>query len=501
MTISTTLTTIPEVRRVRGLEMPWNRVARATADLPFAAAARALDPWYPQEFLAECVQTIPEAGGMLTVVMRRTDGAPLAFRSGQYLNIAFPVFGPDAEPVNRSYSLSSAPTEPWTFAITVKREEGGTVSPWIHENIRPGSVLEVLGPVGAFHLPDYDRRARYLFLAAGSGITPLMSMIRTIHSLPGRADVVMLYHGAAPGTFAFSHELEHLAAVDSRITVYYSLGDRSVPGTWEGMVGRLTSEMVDTVVPDANGRKVFACGPEGYIDVAAELLEKVGVDETSIFVESFSGTHEIVQEYREEVALAGSFAEEYAAAQDAAREAAREAPADAIDPPTGALDLYRIAELSAAEGDGATAAPENSAPADSAPANSAPADSAPANPAPAESAPANPTPSGPAESGETGQADPSTFEVVGEGSLTMSFLRTRLNVRIDPQANVLDAAREAGVRIGANCREGMCGSCKVVKISGEVDMNHQGGIRAREIDAGKFLPCCSTAQTDLVVDA
>lgn len=457
MTVSTTLTTIPEVRRVRGLEMPWNRVAQASADLPFAAAAQALDPWYPQEFLAECVQTIPEAGGMLTVVMRRTDGAPLAFRSGQYLNIAFPVFGPDADPVNRSYSLSSAPTEPWTFAITVKREEGGTVSPWIHENIRPGSVLEVLGPVGAFHLPDYDRRARYLFLAAGSGITPLMSMIRTIHSLPGRADVVMLYHGAAPGTFAFSRELEHLAAVDSRITVYYSLGDRSVPGTWEGMVGRLTSEMVDTVVPDANGRKVFACGPEGYIDVAAELLERVGVDETSIFVESFSGTRETALEYKEEVALAGGIAEEYAAAQDAAREAAREASADAIDPPTGALDLYRIAELNAVA----------------------------AEPTPTESTP----------------ADPSTFEVVGEGSLTMSFLRTRLNVRIEPQANVLDAAREAGVRIGANCREGMCGSCKVVKISGEVDMNHQGGIRAREIDAGKFLPCCSTAQTDLIVDA
>ncbi|GAA4769076.1 flavin reductase family protein [Citricoccus nitrophenolicus] len=495
MTVSTTLTTIPEVRRVRGLEMPWNRVAQASADLPFAAAAQALDPWYPQEFLAECVQTIPEAGGMLTVVMRRTDGAPLAFRSGQYLNIAFPVFGPDADPVNRSYSLSSAPTEPWTFAITVKREEGGTVSPWIHENIRPGSVLEVLGPVGAFHLPDYDRRARYLFLAAGSGITPLMSMIRTIHSLPGRADVVMLYHGAAPGTFAFSRELEHLAAVDSRITVYYSLGDRSVPGTWEGMVGRLTSEMVDTVVPDANGRKVFACGPEGYIDVAAELLERVGVDETSIFVESFSGTRETALEYKEEVALAGGIAEEYAAAQDAAREAAREASADAIDPPTGALDLYRIAELNAVA---AESIPTESTPAESIPTESGPEVSGPTETGPTET---SPTETSPAATSGTGPADPSTFEVVGEGSLTMSFLRTRLNVRIEPQANVLDAAREAGVRIGANCREGMCGSCKVVKISGEVDMNHQGGIRAREIDAGKFLPCCSTAQTDLIVDA
>lgn len=477
MTVSTTLTTIPEVRRLRGLEMPWNRVVQASADLRFAAAATALDPWYPQEFLAECVQTIPEAGGMLTVVMRRTDGAPLAFRSGQYLNIAFPVNGPAAEPVSRSYSLSSAPTEPWTFAITVKLEDGGTVSPWIHENIRPGAVLEVLGPVGAFHLPDYDRRARYLFLAAGSGVTPLMSMIRTIHSLPGHADVIMLYHGAAPGTFAFSRELEHLAAVDSRITVYYSLGDRSVPGAWEGMVGRLTAEMIETVVPDANGRKVFACGPEGYIDVAAELLTRVGVDDTSIFIESFSGTPETALEYREEVALAGGIAEEMAAAQDAAREA----PADVVDPPTGSLDLYRIAELNTPEDDGGAPAP--------------------LSPSPSSPAPSSPAPSSPAASNATGPADPSTFAVVGEGSLTMSFLRTRLNVRIDPQANVLDAAREAGVRIGANCRQGMCGSCKVVKVSGEVDMNQQGGIRAREIDAGKFLPCCSTAQTDLVVDA
>lgn len=83
----------------------------------------------------------------------------------------------------------------------------------------------------------------------------------------------------------------------------------------------------------------------------------------------------------------------------------------------------------------------------------------------------------------------------------MAFLRTGVNVRIAPEANILQAARRAGVRIGANCQEGMCGSCKVVKLDGEVDMNHQGGIRAREIDAGKFLPCCSTATTDLVIDA
>ena len=85
--------------------------------------------------------------------------------------------------------------------------------------------------------------------------------------------------------------------------------------------------------------------------------------------------------------------------------------------------------------------------------------------------------------------------------MTMSFLKSGLKVRIDPDQRILPVAKQAGVRIGANCQEGMCGSCKVIKLSGEVDMNHQGGIRAREIEAGKVLPCCSTASTDLVIDA
>jgi len=102
---------------------------------------------------------------------------------------------------------------------------------------------------------------------------------------------------------------------------------------------------------------------------------------------------------------------------------------------------------------------------------------------------------------EAGSPDASSFDTVGTGSLTMSFMRTGINVRIDPAERILEVAQRAGVRIGANCKEGMCGSCKVVKLSGEIEMNHQGGIRAREISAGKFLPCCSIAQTDLVIDA
>ena len=219
-----TVEPITAAQRIRGMEMPWNRVLSNTASP--GGAARALDPWHPQEFFAECVETIPETGDMMTFVFRRLDGAPLAFRSGQYLNIDFPVHGPDNETVSRSYSISSAPTAPWTFDITVKRDPHGLVSPWIHDNVRPGTVVDMLGPVGAFHLPDEDRRARYLLLAAGAGITPLMSMIRTLHSLPGHADIVVLYHGST--RFRLLTRTEYLAATDSRISVYYSLGTQSL---------------------------------------------------------------------------------------------------------------------------------------------------------------------------------------------------------------------------------------------------------------------------------
>jgi ferredoxin-NADP reductase/ferredoxin len=506
---SSAVPSLPLAQRVRGLEMPWNRVLSSTAGP--AGAATALGPWHPQEFTAECVETIPEAGGMMVFVFRRVDGAPLAFRSGQYINIDFPVDGPKAEPVSRSYSISSAPTEPWTFSITIKRDPKGKVSPWAHENIRPGTTLDMLGPVGAFHLADYDRRARFLLLAAGAGITPLMSMVRTVHSLPGQADVVLLYHGAAPDSFAFSEELDFLAKADFRIKVIYCLGDRACDEEWTGRTGRLSTELLEELVPDANGRQVFACGPEGYLNSATELLRGVGVDDTSLFMEFFSGDREIRAEYAEEVALAGEIAEEIASSTEEYFESQPAAldmyepeydadgPIETTGVPVEAVDAEAVVPVEdeveievvglddsdtlteAAPGSASDAGTEDSAGRGSA--TSA---------------------MGSSETNvddETEVVDPAALPIVGVGEHTMSFVRSGLNVLIGDGENVLQTARKAGVKIPANCQEGMCGSCKTVKLDGEVDMNHQGGIRAREIEAGKFLPCCSTATTDLVIDA
>lgn len=502
---SSAVPALPLAQRVRGLEMPWNRVLSSASEP--AGAATALGPWHPQEFAAECVETIPEAGGMMVFVFRRMDGAPLAFRSGQYINIDFPIDGPDAEPVSRSYSISSAPTEPWTFSITIKRDPNGKVSPWAHDHLRPGTVLDMLGPVGAFHLADYDRRARFLLLAAGAGITPLMSMIRTVHSLPGQADVVLLYHGAAPDSFAFSEELDFLANVDFRIKVIYCLGDRECGDEWEGRTGRLSTSLLEELVPDANGRQVFACGPEGYLNSATELLRTVGVDDTSVFMEFFSGDREIRAEYAEEVAIAGEIAEEIAAtteeyfeSQPAALdmyepEYDADGPVEAVGAPTEAVDAEAVVPVEDdVEIEVVGVTDENLAEAD--PGSASDAGSAvPAGDGAAASA------GDAGDDDEIAVVDPAALPTVGQGEHTMSFVRTGLNVCVGEDETVLQAARKAGVKIPANCQEGMCGSCKVVKLDGDVEMNHQGGIRAREIDAGKFLPCCSTAKTDLVIDA
>jgi ferredoxin len=228
--------------------------------------------------------------------------------------------------------------------------------------------------------------------------------------------------------------------------------------------------MLDEVAPDANGRQVYACGPEGYLNTATELLKKVGVDDTSINMEFFTGDRQTILEYQAEIALASDIAEEIA-------EEIADSAEDYYESQPSAFGLYEPGYD--AEGPlKATGLPLETVDPDS--------------PAPDGRSDLRP---------EAGTPDASGFDTVGTGSFTLSFMRTGINVRVDPAEHILEGAQRAGVRIGANCKEGMCGSCKVVKLSGEIEMNHQGGIRKREIDAGKFLPCCSTARTDLVIDA
>ena len=125
------------------------------------------------------------------------------FEPGQFITLQLEI---DGQPISRCYTISSPPTRPHLIAITVKRVIGGPVSNWLHDNVTPGTRITVLAPLGQFTLSG-PPAPKYLFLSAGSGITPVMSMTRTLFDLGSDADILFVHsrthagrHHLPPGT-------------------------------------------------------------------------------------------------------------------------------------------------------------------------------------------------------------------------------------------------------------------------------------------------------------
>ena len=418
-----------------GLVMPWARDAATghraeILDRDFSGIA---PPARHSEFTVEVTGIRDETPTMHTLVLRRTDGLPFTHRAGQFVRLSVPVDGPGTDPVARCYSVSSSPVlsvygDPATFTVCVKKVSGGRVSTWIHDSLTTGTVLEAQGPLGNFHLPDVDRRARYLLLAGGAGITPVLSMVRTLAALPGPVDTVVIYHCRHPREFAFAEELLDLDARTPGLTVCLSLGSLTsgTPG-WRGATGRLCPEAVAAIVDNACGRRVFACGPPGYLQTAREVSAAVGVPLNAYREESFDETTTSVD---------------------------TRPCLSAVAPPAVTPTVTVVPDCTA---------PDREPPA-----------------------------------GTTAATDTATTDTAAPGTTTVTFLRSGSVISVAPGETLLDAGRRAGVPLRSNCGAGFCGSCAVRKISGTVDMSDNGGLRQRDIDAGRILLCCSRPAGDPV---
>lgn len=152
------------------------------------------------------------------------------FEAGQHLVLALELQG---RPVERCYTIASAPTRSGTLIITVKRQPDGVASSWLHEHVRVGDRVRARGPYGEFTLRSALPRpvGRYLFLSAGSGITPSMSMTRALADSGSDADVVFVHSARTPADIIFRRELGALAesGLDVRVTVICE-GDIAVIG-------------------------------------------------------------------------------------------------------------------------------------------------------------------------------------------------------------------------------------------------------------------------------
>lgn len=312
--------------------------------------------------------------------------ASLRFLPGQYLTFRMLIGG---QHVERCYTLSSSPTTPDRLTITVKRVPGGVVSSWLHDHLRVGDAIGVSGPNGQFSSAVHPSD-KYLFLTAGSGITPAMSMLRALRETGDPASVVFVHSARTPDDIIFRDELHAMAAAPGVTVAILCEGD-SPAEQWHGSRGRLTVQDLFRVAPDLLSREIFTCGPTPYMESVREMLGVLGVDPAHSHEESF-------------VLGAGT-------------------------------------KVDRRDADGTS----------------------------------------------------TTYQV--------ELRRSGQVVECDSTTTILDAVALAGITLPSSCGEGMCGTCKLTLLSGHVDMRHAGGIRPREIEQNKILPCCSTPIGDVAIDA
>jgi len=219
-----------------------------------------------------CTDIVAVTHDVRTFELERLDSRPFSFLAGQHLTVRVDV---DGTPLERCYTLSSPPTRPDRVAITVKRVPGGPVSSWLHDRFRVGDRLHATGPLGGFTLEEHPAR-RHLFLSAGSGITPLISMTRMLRDLGGPHDVAFVHSARTPADIVFRAELEAMATDDLRVATVCETDE-----------GRLSLPMLTRIVPDLIEREVFVCGPAGYMASVRGILAEAGADPARCHEESF----------------------------------------------------------------------------------------------------------------------------------------------------------------------------------------------------------------------
>jgi 3-ketosteroid 9alpha-monooxygenase subunit B len=207
------------------------------------------------------VDVVEETGDARSLVLRAP--SPLAYRSGQFLTVAVPSDRTGV--VARCYSLSSAPHESDLLKVTVKRTAEGYASNWICDHVQPGHSLTILPPSGIFTPADLD--ADLLMFAGGSGITPVISIVKS--ALAQRSGhIVLVYANRDEGSVIFARELAELAEkyVDRFVLVHWL----------ESLLGLPTADRLRPIAEYFTSYDAFVCGPAPFMSGVMSMLKEVG---------------------------------------------------------------------------------------------------------------------------------------------------------------------------------------------------------------------------------
>jgi ferredoxin-NADP reductase len=232
---------------------------------------------------ATVVDVVPETPRVKTIAFDIPDWA--GHRAGQHVDVR--LTAEDGYQAERSYSIASAP-DGTRVELTVERLDDGEVSPYLTDELRPGDQIELRGPVGGYFVWEPSQNGPLLLVAGGSGVVPLMAMIRLRVAVGSDADTLLLFSSRSWDDVIYRKELERLDR--DGLGVVHTL-TRSQPPNWTGYTRRVDAEMLSEVGPSPAERpRVYVCGPTPFVEAVAEALVQLGHNPQTIKTERFGPT-------------------------------------------------------------------------------------------------------------------------------------------------------------------------------------------------------------------
>lgn len=242
--------------------LAWHAVRSLTTPLVPEDYIDMIDPLRsPRHLRAKVVKVIPETQDASTIVLKPGIGWR-GYRPGQYIRIGVDI---DGVRIWRAYSVTAGPNDGKTISITVKAQSGGVVSTFLHDTLSVGSIVQLENATGEF---TWDGAGGPVaFITGGSGITPVMGMLRHALAQPDATrDIVVLHSDGHPEDVIFSEELHQLAA----------RGDITLIERHTATEGRLQPQDVAELIPDWTERTVYACGPAGMLRSLRDFVDEAG---------------------------------------------------------------------------------------------------------------------------------------------------------------------------------------------------------------------------------
>lgn len=232
--------------------------------------------------VATVTETFPETASAVTIRLD-VPGWP-GHRAGQHVDVK--LTAEDGYSAQRSYSIASAPADD-RLELTVVRLDDGEVSPYLTTVLEVGDQIELRGPIGGYFVWDSTEPAPALLVGGGSGVVPLMAMLRHHAATGSSSEMHLVYSARAQADLLYGDELETLAGEGRRVTVTLTREE------WAGRTGRVDAGLLADVgwSPDRSPQ-CFVCGPTPFVEAVAGALTSLGHDPARIKTERFGPTGE-----------------------------------------------------------------------------------------------------------------------------------------------------------------------------------------------------------------